>query len=73
MLKAHEGGFIGLWSARNMADASRCLNPVRKHASEKISLKLGGLSGAFVVLIFGYGLSLLLFFGEVGLKFFFKP
>ena len=65
MLKAHEGGFIVLWYDRVLSDATRCLNVPRKHESERIRLGLGGLSGAFVVLGFGYGLSLFFFVAEV--------
>lgn len=63
MLKAHEAGFVDLWFSRNMADASRCLNQ-RDVTSEKQRVTLGGLSGAFLALGFGYGLSILSFFGE---------
>ena len=63
-MKAHEGGFVNFWYDRNMADPSRCLNPVRKRDSDKIRLGLGGLSGAFVVFAFGCSLSLLVFLLE---------
>ncbi|KAK4012993.1 hypothetical protein OUZ56_025240 [Daphnia magna] len=56
MLKAHEAGFVDLWFSRNMADASRCLNQ-RDVTSEKQRVTLGGLSGAFLALGFGYASS----------------
>ena len=65
MLKAHEGGFVNLWFDRNVADASRCLNTIRKRESDRIRLTLSGLSGAFVVLTFGYCLSLFVFLVEM--------
>ena len=65
MLRAHEGGFIDLWYDRNVADASRCLNPLRKHSTDKIRLKLGALSGAFIVLAFGLSLSVLVILLEI--------
>lgn len=68
MLKAHEAGFVDLWFSRNVADASRCLNPLRDVSSEKPRLTLGGLSGAFVVLAFGFALSTLSFCVELFLN-----
>nr|CAH0113330.1 unnamed protein product [Daphnia galeata] len=65
MLKAHEAGLVDLWFKRNMVDASRCLNPMRDVASQKQRVTLGGLSGAFVALAFGYGLSVLGFCMEI--------
>lgn len=64
MLQAHGGGFVNLWFDRNVADASRCLNPLRSQSSAKIRLALSGLSGAFVVLALGYCLSLFVFVSE---------
>ena len=72
MMKAHEGGFINLWYDRNVADASRCLNPVRHQDDDKIRLTLSGLSGAFVVLAIGYGISLFILLCEVVYKFYHK-
>ena len=64
MMKAHEGGFVDLWYDHILADSSRCTKPLRNRSSDKIRLGLGGLSGAFVVLAFGYTLSVLVFLGE---------
>lgn len=68
MLKANEGGFIDLWTDRNVADASRCLKPLRDHQSDQIRLGLSGLSGAFVILACGYCFSVFLFVFELILK-----
>lgn len=65
ILKAHEGGFISLWFDQYSVDASQCLNPLRKHKSDRIRLTIGGLSGAFVVLAFGYCLSAFAFISEI--------
>ena len=67
MLKAHEGGFIQYWTDGNVADASRCLSSLGRNQrqSDRVRLALGGLSGAFVVLAFGYGLSTVAFFSEM--------
>lgn len=56
-----------MWYDRTEADVSRCLNPVPARSSDKIRLtgESCGLSGAFVVLEFGIGISLLSFMGEL--------
>jgi hypothetical protein len=64
MLKAHEAGLVDFWFKQNMVDASRCLNSMRDVASNKQRVTLGGLSGAFVALAFGYALSVLGFCAE---------
>ena len=68
MMKAHEGGFINLWTKRYVADASRCLNNINKEKNDIISLTIDGLSGAFVVIAFGFGLSILVLVFEVTFK-----
>lgn len=65
IMKAHEGGFVELWADRNVVDASRCLNPPRNRGDDNIRLTLGGLSGAFLVLAFGYCLSVIVFLTEL--------
>lgn len=68
MLKAHEGGFINLWYDRNVPDASQCLSALRNPADTNIRLTVGGLSGAFVLLAFGYSLSLFILVCEIIFK-----
>ena len=71
IMRAREGGFVEFWTDHNVADPSRCLIAPRKHDdSDRIRLTLSGLSGAFVVLAFGYSLSILIFLGEVIQKLF---
>lgn len=65
-MRAHEAGLIDLWYDWNMADSSRCLNPVTKNAdSSKIRLGFGGLSGAFIILALGASLSIFVFLLEM--------
>ena len=67
-MRAHEGGFVNLWTKRYAADPSRCLNKLGKHDEKNIRLTLGGLSGAFVVLVFGISLSILVWISEIIFK-----
>lgn len=65
MMKMHEAGLIDLWMRQSVIDPTRCLNPANK-IPKKPRLTLIGLSGAFIVLVFGLFSSFLLFLLDNG-------
>lgn len=71
-MELHQAGLIDEWTNRELhlrRNVSFCLNEAKKVQQRKISdnltkITLKNFSGAFYVLVVGYVLSLICFFGE---------
>ena len=60
-MELHSFGLIEHWIKSNRVNPRHCLNAVTQKRSEHPSLLLTNLTGAFVILVFGYVLSFLVF------------
>ena len=64
-MKAESVGLFQIWWKKTTADPSQCLNEHHDQEVKVPTLTLGHLSGAFVVLGFGYALAFLAFMFEL--------
>ena len=55
-------GFVSIWDKQFTTDAHQCAADIRSMKLEALSLN--GLSGAFIVLLVGYLISLVVLMGE---------
>ena len=64
-MNADSFGFFRLWWNIGTCDPTRCLNQSRHRDVAIAPLTLGNLSGAFIVLLIGYALSLFSYIFEL--------
>ena len=60
-----ETGLIDLWEKRAIPKPTACLNLKQGQMGKKPRLSMRHLSGPFVILLIGYGLSAFSFLGEL--------
>ncbi len=66
-MRMSEAGLIPQWSKQNKPDVHQCIDKRKRHSriiEDSVTVSLRGMSGAFLVLLVGYGLSIFVFIGE---------
>lgn len=66
-MRIREAGLVARWSKEVMADTRPCLGNKKRNDDLDIiaPLSLASLTGAFVVLLIGIGVSLVVYLGEM--------
>ncbi len=66
-MRISEAGLMSQWTKRNIPDVHQCLITKKKRSriiEDSLTVSLRGMSGAFVVLLVGFALSVIVFIGE---------